>query len=400
MRNGLPLLRDRAGRPDPQPVDGGIVEQVVAAQRRLARDVPDGRLSNVVFMGMGEPLANYRAVVAAVRRLTDPHPHGFGLSQRSITVSTVGLVPRIDDLAGEGLAVTLALSLHAPDDELRDTLVPVNQRWPVSEAVGAALRYARRTGRRMTVEYALINDINDDPAAGGRARRPFARHACSRQSDPAEPHPGQHLDGQHVGSRARVRPAVACGGRRDDRARHPGARGRRRVRAIGRHRLMGRAAIGAIALAAVVSLTAAGCSSSPKQVATQPTSTSAVAGSSSPAPSPTPSPQVTHLPAPTRTPGPAHPTLYIDPAGPEAGRPRLPAGRWAADHRRPAGHPGSAGALPGPRRHRLPRRQPERPAGARLLRPRPGRREPRLHRRHSQRHQWAVELLGHRAAAG
>jgi 23S rRNA (adenine2503-C2)-methyltransferase len=145
-----------------------IVEQVVAAQRRLSRDVaggePGGRLSNVVFMGMGEPLANYKAVVGALRRLTDPHPHGFGLSQRSITVSTVGLVPRIDELAGEGLAVTLALSLHAPDDGLRDTLVPVNQRWPVTEAVGAALRYARRTGRRMTVEYALINDINDDAA--------------------------------------------------------------------------------------------------------------------------------------------------------------------------------------------------------------------------------------------
>jgi 23S rRNA (adenine2503-C2)-methyltransferase len=141
-----------------------IVEQVVAAQRRLTQDVPDGRLSNVVFMGMGEPLANYKAVVAAVRRLTDPHPHGFGLSQRSITVSTVGLVPRIDELAGEGLSVTLALSLHAPDDELRDTLVPVNQRWPVSETVAAAARYAKRTGRRMTVEYALINDINDDAA--------------------------------------------------------------------------------------------------------------------------------------------------------------------------------------------------------------------------------------------
>jgi 23S rRNA (adenine2503-C2)-methyltransferase len=143
---------------------GEIVEQVVAAQRRLTRDESGGRVSNVVFMGMGEPLANYHPVIAAIRRLTDPHPHGAGLSQRSITLSTVGLVPRIDDLAEEGLAVTLALSLHAPDDELRNSLVPVNQRWPVSEAVGAALRYARKTGRRMTVEYALINDINDDPA--------------------------------------------------------------------------------------------------------------------------------------------------------------------------------------------------------------------------------------------
>ncbi len=141
---------------------GEIVEQVVAAQRLLDREGRGGRVSNVVFMGMGEPLANYGSVVGAVRRLTDPHPHGAGLSQRSITVSTVGLVPRIDELSEEGLAVTLALSLHAPDDELRNTLVPVNLRWPVSEAIGAALRYARRTGRRMSVEYALINDINDD----------------------------------------------------------------------------------------------------------------------------------------------------------------------------------------------------------------------------------------------
>ncbi len=138
-----------------------IVEQVVAAQRRAAQE--GTRVSNVVFMGMGEPLANYAAVVASVRRLTDPAPHGAGLSQRSITVSTVGLVPRIEELANEGLAVTLALSLHAPDDELRDTLVPVNQRWPVEEAIGAALRYAERTGRRMSIEYALISGVNDDP---------------------------------------------------------------------------------------------------------------------------------------------------------------------------------------------------------------------------------------------
>ncbi len=143
-----------------------IVEQVVAAQRRLERDGSSGpsRVSNVVFMGMGEPLANYPAVIAAVRRLTDPHPHGAGLSQRSITVSTVGLVPRIDALAGEGLSVTLALSLHAPDDGLRDSLVPVNQRWPVAEAIAAARRYARKTGRRFSIEYALIDGVNDDPA--------------------------------------------------------------------------------------------------------------------------------------------------------------------------------------------------------------------------------------------
>lgn len=137
-----------------------IVEQVLAGSRSLAED-GTGRVSNVVFMGMGEPLANYRAVVAACRRLVDPEPAGLGMSARGITVSTVGLVPRIDQLAAEGLPVTLALSLHAPDDELRDSLVPINTRWRVGEAVDAAWRYADRTGRRVSIEYALMRGIND-----------------------------------------------------------------------------------------------------------------------------------------------------------------------------------------------------------------------------------------------
>ena len=112
-------------------------------------------------MGMGEPLANYANVVAAVRRLTDPVPEGMGISQRSVTVSTVGLVPAIARLAAEDLAVTLAVSLHAPDDELRDTLVPVNRRWRVAELLAAAWDYAAVTGRRVSIEYALIKDIND-----------------------------------------------------------------------------------------------------------------------------------------------------------------------------------------------------------------------------------------------
>jgi 23S rRNA (adenine2503-C2)-methyltransferase len=141
-----------------------IVEQVVAGARALARgEVPGGpgRVSNVVFMGMGEPLANYRAVIGAVRRLTDRTPDGLGMSARGITVSTVGLAPRIRQLAEEGLPVTLALSLHAPDDELRDELVPVNTRFKVHEAVEAAWEYARRTKRRVSVEYAMMRGIND-----------------------------------------------------------------------------------------------------------------------------------------------------------------------------------------------------------------------------------------------
>jgi 23S rRNA (adenine2503-C2)-methyltransferase len=141
-----------------------IVGQVVAGARLLASGrVPGGpgRISNVVFMGMGEPLANYASVLAAIRRLTDPVPEGMGISQRSITVSTVGLVPAITRLTAEGLSVRLAVSLHAPDDELRDTLVPVNRRWQVAEVLAAARDYTAATGRRFSVEYALIKDIND-----------------------------------------------------------------------------------------------------------------------------------------------------------------------------------------------------------------------------------------------
>src|SRR5207237_2772729 len=93
--------------------------------------------------------------------LVAPPPEGLGMSQRGITVSTVGLVPAIDKLADEGLGVTLAVSLHAPDDELRDTLVPVNTRWKVAEVLDTAWRYAGRSGRRVSIEYALIRDVND-----------------------------------------------------------------------------------------------------------------------------------------------------------------------------------------------------------------------------------------------
>jgi 23S rRNA (adenine2503-C2)-methyltransferase len=141
-----------------------IVDQVVAGARMLREGEiagGPGRVSNVVFMGMGEPLANYRAVIGAVRRLTDPVPDGLGLSQRNVTVSTVGLVPAMDRLVAEDLSVTLAVSLHAPDDELRDELVPVNTRWKVAEVLDAARRYFDATGRRVSIEYALIRDIND-----------------------------------------------------------------------------------------------------------------------------------------------------------------------------------------------------------------------------------------------
>jgi 23S rRNA (adenine2503-C2)-methyltransferase len=142
-----------------------ILEQVRAAAATM-REQHDGRLSNIVFMGMGEPLANYNRVLAAVRRIIAPPPQGFGISARQVTVSTVGLAPAIRKLADERLGVTLALSLHAPDDELRDTLVPVNNRWNVGEALDAARYYADVTGRRVSIEYALIRDVNDQPWRG------------------------------------------------------------------------------------------------------------------------------------------------------------------------------------------------------------------------------------------
>ncbi|RAV31582.1 23S rRNA (adenine(2503)-C(2))-methyltransferase RlmN [Corynebacterium heidelbergense] len=141
-----------------------MVEQVrnaAAAMERGEVDGESGRLSNIVFMGMGEPLANYKRVLATLRKITAPAPEGFGISQRSVTVSTVGLAPAIRKLADERMSVRLAVSLHTPDDELRDTLVPVNNRWPVAEVLDAARYYADVSGRRVSIEYALIRDVND-----------------------------------------------------------------------------------------------------------------------------------------------------------------------------------------------------------------------------------------------
>ncbi|MDX6286871.1 MAG: rRNA (adenine2503-C2)-methyltransferase [Frankiales bacterium] len=170
-----------------------IVEQVVASARALARGElagGTGRVSNVVFMGMGEPLANYNAVVSAVRRLIDKSPAGLGMARRQITVSTVGLVPAMHKLAEEDLGVTLALSLHAPDDELRNTLVPVNQRWPVAEVLGAATAYAKRTGRRFSIEYALIRDVNDQAWRADLLGQLLARKLVHVNLIPLNPTPG------------------------------------------------------------------------------------------------------------------------------------------------------------------------------------------------------------------
>jgi 23S rRNA (adenine2503-C2)-methyltransferase len=119
------------------------------------------RVTNIVFMGMGEPLANYNRLMKAVRTMVAPQPNGLGMSARQITVSSVGLAPAIRKLADEDLPLTFALSLHAPDDVLRDELIPVNSRWKVDEALDAARHYFEVTGRRVSIEYALIKDMND-----------------------------------------------------------------------------------------------------------------------------------------------------------------------------------------------------------------------------------------------
>jgi len=137
-----------------------ILDQVRFAARRLA---PDGRrLTNIVFMGMGEPLLNLDRVLEAVEALNDPRR--FGLGARHITVSTSGVVPGIRRLTALGAQFTLAVSLHAARDPLRDVLVPLNRRWPVAEVVAAARDHAAATGRRVSYEVTMISGINDTPA--------------------------------------------------------------------------------------------------------------------------------------------------------------------------------------------------------------------------------------------
>jgi 23S rRNA (adenine2503-C2)-methyltransferase len=173
---------------------GEIVEQVAVAIR-AARP---RRLSNVVFMGMGEPLANYDRVWTAVARLHEE----MGLSARHLTLSTVGLVPGIRRLAGETLPVNLAVSLHAANDELRNELVPINRRYPLAELAAACNEYVQASGRRLSIEWALIDGVNDraqDVAELSTFARPLGAHV---NLIPLNPTPGYPVVGT---SAARVR---------------------------------------------------------------------------------------------------------------------------------------------------------------------------------------------------
>jgi 23S rRNA (adenine2503-C2)-methyltransferase len=167
-----------------------ILDQALDAARRLG---PQGRrLSHVVFMGMGEPMANYGEVVESVRMITDEEL--LGISPRRVVVSTAGLVPRIAQLAEEKLPVTLAISLHAARDELRDELVPINRRYPLDQLVPAARDFARRTRRRVSYEWVVLAGVNDsdrDAEELGKLLDPYLSHVNLIPWNPVDDSPFQ-----------------------------------------------------------------------------------------------------------------------------------------------------------------------------------------------------------------
>jgi 23S rRNA (adenine2503-C2)-methyltransferase len=199
---------------------GEIVEQVARVSTLLPElrpgpGAPD-HLTNVVFMGMGEPFANSDATWGAAYRLH----RGFGLSARAITISTVGLVPGIRRAAAEPLPVNLAVSIHAASDEIRDRLVPVNHTWPIAELLEAVRDYVGATRRRVSFEYALMAGVNDDLDQAAKLGRLLARlrvpdsggHAAHVNLIPYNPTPGIGFAPPSKAAVRRFRDAVAASG--------------------------------------------------------------------------------------------------------------------------------------------------------------------------------------------
>lgn len=177
---------------------GEIVEQVIKAQRVASGGDVSRRVSNIVFMGMGEPLANFDNTWAAVQRINDD----IGIGARHITLSTVGLIPGILRLAENPMQVNLAVSLHAADDELRDQLVPINRRYPLAALMDACATYFRTTHRRVSFEWAMIDGVNDrmsDADSLAALCKPIRAHV---NLIPLNPTPGYPVRGS---SRSRVR---------------------------------------------------------------------------------------------------------------------------------------------------------------------------------------------------
>ena len=168
-------------------LDGAeVVDQVLAVSRHQIQR--QRRVSHLVYMGMGEPLHNVAATLASVRRFCDPD--GLGIGVRRVTVSTSGVVPGIETLAGSGLGVNLAVSLHAASDEVRDQLVPLNRRWKIGAVVAAADTYADRTGRRVSYEYVMLHQVNDSLALGDQLGELLHGHLAHVNLIPYNPIPG------------------------------------------------------------------------------------------------------------------------------------------------------------------------------------------------------------------
>ncbi len=162
---------------------GQIIEQVLYFARALRAN--GERPTHIVIMGMGEPFHNYEATLAAVDRLN--HPRGFNFGARRFTISTVGLVPMIDRFASERRQVNLAVSLHAADDELRASMLPINRKYPLKVLMEACRNYVRQTGRRITFEWALIQDVNDTDEAAQQLAELLANLNCHVNVIPLNP---------------------------------------------------------------------------------------------------------------------------------------------------------------------------------------------------------------------
>ena len=182
---------------------GEMIDQVVFIQRELK--ARGDRVSSVVLMGSGEPMENYESMVAFIRLLGDPR--GLGIGLRHITVSTCGIVPGIKRLAQENLPITLAVSLHAPTDELRSRMLPVNRRYPIADLLEASREYASETGRRLTFEYILIRGLNDsrqDAEELARRLKGQLAHVNLIPANPVSERGIERTPAEHVETFARV----------------------------------------------------------------------------------------------------------------------------------------------------------------------------------------------------
>ncbi len=166
---------------------GEIYDQVLVMQRDIGE-----RIGNIVLMGSGEPLDNYRNVISFLKKINALE--GLNIGYRHITLSTCGLVPQIQNLGKEGIPITLAVSLHAPNDGLRDFLVPINKKYPLEELLPACREYAGKTGRRVTFEYALISKINDSPHLAKELAQNLKNMPCLVNLIPANPVPERNIE--------------------------------------------------------------------------------------------------------------------------------------------------------------------------------------------------------------